>query len=133
MANSVILPLAPQQLAKSSSPDRGAAEAYEPQVVYKDYTVPRRYKELSDEDWDEYDHVQAKKIRDLNRQRDHEVELIKKGWRRSKDLHMKALTETPYLMTWTDNSGSNLLASNSTFPMINVAQSNDEKKTLKLP
>ena len=70
MSNLVIFP--PPQLGEPPSRlDRGAAEAYEPQepqMAYKEYSIPeKRYKRLSDEDWDEYDHVQAKKIRDLNR------------------------------------------------------------------
>ena len=54
-------------------------------------------------------------------------------------MHMKALEETPFRMTWTENSQTDLVAKDFTFPMINMGglhrrkQSNAKKKARKLP
>lgn len=66
----------------------------------------------------------------MNKARDFEVARIKKEWNRSKDVHLGFLEETPFRMTWADNSYNTLVAKDFSFPMINMGSLHRKKQSL---
>ena len=47
-------------------------------------------------DYDEYEKVTGKRIRDLNRQRNYLIETVKKEWKQNRAWHYKQLDKNPF-------------------------------------
>ena len=55
-----------------------------------------RVRVFDENDYAEYEKVNGKRIRDLNRQKNFDIESVKKGWRQNRAWHYRLLDQNPF-------------------------------------